>query len=90
MYITGNNPAIRGRFGPDLTPTLPSPTPFMPTFYITFAGGILINAETAEQALELFYTDSTGDTLLDAIDETEIHSTSNGRIHEKLDLKDPA
>jgi hypothetical protein len=33
--------------------------------------------------------ESTGDNLLDAIDEQEIYSTSDGRIGEKIPLGDP-
>ena len=58
----------------------------MSTYYITFAGGILINADTPEEALDKFSEESTGDELLDAIDERDIYSTFSGKLGHKLDL----
>jgi hypothetical protein len=60
----------------------------MNTYYLTFAGGILINAETPEEALDKFGEESTGDALLDAIDEREIYSTSDGQLGSKINLND--
>ena len=62
---------------------------FMPTYYITFTGGMLINAKTPQEALDQFAMESTGDNLLDAIDESEIYSASNGRIGDKITLTNP-
>ena len=61
----------------------------MPTYYITFTGGMLINAETPQKALDHFAMESTGDNLLNSIDEQDIYSTSDGRIGEKIPLGDP-
>jgi hypothetical protein len=60
----------------------------MPTYYIAFSGGRLVKAPSPEEALDEFYADSTGDQLLDAIEEREVYTTSKGKKVKKLVLED--